>query len=661
MKMTGFQIQNYRCINDSGWIEIDDIDVIVGKNESGKTSLLKALWKFNPFRDEPYNLDREWPRGRRKDRSPEQPVATVEFTFIPDEIEELQEIDDSISGINGVRIVRNYKGTYIYEFLPHNPDSEHKLKWVISVIKEHMQELPDGVSGNFQNSYNTVLANFIQNVRENQGVQFAVQNVQQLKQEIQNCVQPNHAPDNNAVNQLHQRLDSAVKELQIDPPFQRAIDTVHEWLPVFIYMNDQTVFKGSAYLDQIQQRKRKNNMTDEDKTIIMIMEMAGLDFDEEVQKGNESDREQRMLDMSDASRTLTETIAHRWSQNPYVVQFNADGQHFITFVKGIDDKALVPLDERSLGFQWFFAFDMTFMYETDGEFENAIILLDEPGLHLHAAAQRDLLKRIKDYAQNNQLIYSTHLPFMIDFTRLDNIYVAEQRDEGARVHSEWATAGEDARFTLQAAMGLSWSHALFVGQFNLVVEGVTDFWYLTSISTMLQDAEESGIDESLVIIPVGGASKAAYISTILHGQELNVAVLLDSDKEGKTAYEQLVHNWILEQQHILMLGEILGLSYPCAIEDLFDEGYYLQWVHEAYKKELGSTKLKLKRGKQSIVDKVSEALQSQGIEHFNKGRVGKRIMKDLASKDLHELGDATVDNFKAVIEAINKIVSGWRE
>jgi AAA15 family ATPase/GTPase len=51
MKLTKFRTQDYRSIHDSDWVDIDDIAVIVGKNESGKTSLLKALWKLNPFHD----------------------------------------------------------------------------------------------------------------------------------------------------------------------------------------------------------------------------------------------------------------------------------------------------------------------------------------------------------------------------------------------------------------------------------------------------------------------------------------------------------------------------------------------------------------------------------------------------------------------------------
>lgn len=198
-------------------------------------------------------------------------------------------------------------------------------------------------------------------------------------------------------------------------------------LPTFIYMDDYRIFTGSAQLDQVQQRFKKNQATDEDYTIRLIMEQAGLDVDEEVEKGNAADREQRMLDMNDASLTLTNEIADRWSQKKYEIRFEADGQQLIMFVKDADSAALVPLEERSKGFQWFFSFDMLFMSETSGDFENSVILLDEPGLHLHAAAQRDLLDRMKEYAKENQLVYTTHLPFMVDFTRLDSIFICEEK------------------------------------------------------------------------------------------------------------------------------------------------------------------------------------------------------------------------------------------
>lgn len=665
MKLTAFRVENYRCILDSGWIDVDDITVIVGKNESGKTALLTALWKFKPFKREPYNLDREWPRGHRKDKSKDATVVTVRFDFIVDERAKIAEIDDSAKDITGVEIRCTYGGGYYYTFLPHNPNQEHDLRWVISVVEAHFGNGPENASDHFKQQYRPAVEAMIAEARNKGGSGYVVQEAQNFKGRLSQYISPDgnlQAQDNQAIQELHEAIDIAVKELSIEPPLRRAIDMAHEWLPTLIYMDDYKIFKGRAFLNDVKSHKDQNRLSDEDRTVMAIMEMSGLNLDEEFQKSQQVDKEQRMLDMNDASQTLTNLIANRWSQKKYEVMFQADGYHFITFVKDVDGKILVPLEERSKGFQWFFSFDMNFMYETNGEFENAIILLDEPGLHLHASAQRDLLTRMKAYAANNQLIYTTHLPFMIDFTRLDNIWIAEERGkDGTRVHKDWATADKDARFTLQAALGLSWSQSLFVGPYNLVVEGVTDFWYLTTISTILKDAGEVGLDDELVITPAGGASKAVYVATILRGQELDVTVLFDSDQEGKVAYEQLVHQWIIADKHALMLGQIIDVNHACALEDLFSETYYLAHVNEAYRKELGAQSLALApRQNLSIVQRVEEALVAKGIQHFNKGRVAKRIMNDLAKKGLADLPHETVDNYRKVFTTINQIVAAWR-
>lgn len=669
MKLKRFCVHNFRNIVDSGWIEIDDIITLVGKNESGKTSLLQALWKFNPFKEHAYSLDREWPRGRRKERSPEQVVLETEFEFDEEERAELAEIHESAASVTGVRIKKNYQGTFSYTFLPSQPADNHDIKWVVSVIKEKIGELAAGATDHFKNQYTPALEQFIEEVRENGGSAYAVENASAFKSKYAAFHHPNDPANNpqfkvdqQAIAALNTAMDAAVEELKTEPPLRRAIDTAHEWLPTFIYMDDYRIFTGTAQLDQVQQRFKKNQPTDEDYTIRLIMEQAGLDVDEEVVKGNAPDREQRMLDMNDASLTLTNEIAHRWSQKKYEIRFEADGQQLIMFVKDADSPALVPLEERSKGFQWFFSFDMLFMSETEGDFQNSVILLDEPGLHLHAAAQRDLLERMKAYSDANQLIYSTHLPFMVDFTRLDNIYICEEQPkEGVKVHQDWASAGKDARFTLQAALGLSWSQSLFVGKYNLVVEGVTDFWFLSTFSELLRQAGKAGLDEELVITPAGGASKVAYIGTILRGQELRVAVLLDSDPEGQTAYEQLVHQWILEDKHVLMLGPVLGAIGDRCLEDMFAEDYYLGFVHEAYRKELGKKKLMLEsKDSRPIVQRVQGSLQAAGIEVFNKGRVAKRIMKDLAGKSLEDLPPDTVDNFAKVIAEVNALVATWR-
>jgi len=668
MKLTKFRIQDFRSIQDSGWVDIDDIAVIVGKNESGKTSLLKALWKLNPFHDVDYNIDREFPSGRRKEKSPEKIVVTARFSLSTEEQQKLLAVHDSAKGVNEIEVKRNYKGTRLYSFFPVSPsNTERDIPWVVSQFDEQLVEPPSGFSDHFKNQYRPFIKAIRDEVANGGGCKRAITGCQEIRDEIPSFCHPNngyqhYATDQTALQKFNKVIDALKASIE-RPVLGHCVDLVHTWLPTFVYMDDYRIFSGAAQLDEVLERKEKNKLNKTDETLLTIMEMAELKIEDEVQKGGQEDKEQRMHDMSDASHTLTNLIAKNWSQKLYEVEFRSDGQHFVTWVKDVGQKGLVALEERSKGFQWYFSFDMMLMYETKGKFENSVILLDEPGLHLHAAAQQDLLKRLAAYAEKNQLIYSTHLPFMIDFTRLDNIYVCEEKGaDGTKVHKDWATADKDARFTLQAALGLSWSQSLFVGKYNLIVEGVTDYWFLTTISTMLKDAGQTGLDEHLVITPAGGASKVAYVGTILHAQKLNVAVLLDSDTEGDAAYKQLVNEWILKDKFVLRAGQILGVKENRALEDLFDEEYYLALTQAAYSAELAGKKLALKLpANLPLVERVGEALKQAGIAEFNKGRVAKRIMDDLAKKKISDLPTTTVNNFTKVITAINSIVQGWRK
>src|SRR5262245_5640935 len=51
MRLTKFKVENFRSVEDSGWIDADRVTALVGVNESGKTNLLLPLWKLNPARE----------------------------------------------------------------------------------------------------------------------------------------------------------------------------------------------------------------------------------------------------------------------------------------------------------------------------------------------------------------------------------------------------------------------------------------------------------------------------------------------------------------------------------------------------------------------------------------------------------------------------------
>ena len=446
-------------------------------------------------------------------------------------------------------------------------------------------------------------------------------------------------------------------------------ELIKGWIPMFIYMDDHRPFRGTAYLDQVHERGNSDHLTEEDNTFIMLLEMAGLSMEEEFQRAGAEDKEQRMLDMSDASSTLTSLLADHWSQRKYSVVFQADGYHVIAFVSDEVQPSLVPLEERSKGFQWFFSFDTTFLHETQGTFRNAVILLDEPGLHLHASAQRDLLTRMKAYAEGNQLIYTTHMPFMIDMERLDNIRAClESKNKGTTVSSDIYAADEHALFPLQAALGLSISQSLFIGPYNLVVEGVTDFWLISAMATIFQSRGLDTLDDRIVITPAGGASRAAYVATMLLGQKLNVVVLLDSDPAGESAAEQLIKDWIIRDRHVLLLGNILGHSHRAELEDIIPEEFYLRFLNAEYARELEGNdvdQVELEANKHpQLVDRVDAAFKARGLpknsegKAFNKGRVAKRMLTELPKINFEDLPEKMICNFSKLFEGIHRAMPG---
>ena len=658
MDLIAFRVCMYKGIIDSGWVDVNDLTVLVGKNESGKTSLLKALHKLNPYNPEPYEMTKEWPRARRKERSDEHIVCRAKFQLSDQEKFELSETTHIEKIPDIVEASRNYAGKLEIKFeeeLSLDESTPVEIDTTeIDAILDKLPKVRDNFSDEFKEYANECLneARHLANEKQFMELEQLVQKHTPLLNEKR--VQ-SHADSYRAELQFTKQylasLDQLVKNLPPLPSVESKVDDyLIKHLPTFIYMDDYRVFNGTAHLNDIKTRKDQDRLTEEDKTFLTILNLSELDLDILITlaQGSEEQLEERQYELSDGAATLTRTISGRFRQREYKLVYGLDDQFFFTFVTDDRDTGLIRLEQRSKGFQWFFSFDLMLMHETEGTLEGCVILLDEPGLHLHPEAQKDLLDRLEEYAKGNTLLYTTHLPFMIDLNHPDRVRVLKETENGIVVTTDFIESPPEAKFVLQAALGMNASQSFLVADRNLVVEGVDDYWVLTELSNLLQRDGKEGRPRDVLITPGGSASTAVHIATIMIGQNLDVVALFDSDDEGRRAQEKLDHNWLTQyketQTKTLLLGEAVGACGDFALEDLFPKNFITDIVKKVYSRQLAAASVDeiTLRGEDILWKKIKRFMEDHGIEGINKGPIAKELRNKLSDmKDVSELPEGT--------------------
>jgi predicted ATP-dependent endonuclease of OLD family len=257
MDLKAFRVRMYKGILDSGWVDIDSLTVLVGKNESGKTSLLKALHKLNPYESDPYEMVKEWPRGLRTERSEEHVVCVARFQLSDQEKSELTEITHIEKIPDIVEASRNYSGKLEIKFeeelsldesIPVEIDTTE-----IDAILDKLPKVRDNFSDEFKKYADECLNEARRLASENQFIELE-QLVQTHKPLLKEKRVQSHADSYRVelrfTKQYLAGLDQLVQNL---PPLlsvqSKVDDYLIEHLPTFIYMDDYRAFSGTAHLD----------------------------------------------------------------------------------------------------------------------------------------------------------------------------------------------------------------------------------------------------------------------------------------------------------------------------------------------------------------------------------------------------------------------------
>ncbi|MCH0759369.1 AAA family ATPase [Klebsiella pneumoniae] len=448
-------------------------------------------------------------------------------------------------------------------------------------------------------------------------------------------------------------LEDTLNEISNDSTrAQRAREWILTKIPVFVMVDEYPELNGHHQMAEYNNRKQQGKLTNADINFEKLCKVAGIDPAELTANRNNSDVRNQLVNRAGA--VVTTEIRRLWQDKPLKIRFNVDSDYFDTYVSDSNNAydVEVNLDERSRGFKWFFSFYITFFADTKGgSAENAIILLDEPGLYLHAKSQADLLNHLtNDF--DNQIIYTTHSPFLVPIKNISDIKtVSIAEDKGTTVTND-PSGDSTTLFPLQAALGYDIAQSLFIGSHNLIVEGVTDFWYLSTISDVLTSVGRKGLNSKITITPAGGAQRVSYMVSLLSSQNLNVVVLLDDEKQSRETSTELQQQGMLTRKNVIFVSDALESKRDeCDIEDLFNRETFLQMVDESY--DLKPATLKLNDKIPRIVKQIESAF-SADKKHFVKAKPARAFMNRMKDGDNQILSKEELDRFEKLFDLINK-------
>ena len=669
MKLTHVRVQNYRCIRDTGWFKIEQAKtILVGPNEAGKTAVLEALHRinsppqvkgFDPLRDYPrklYNADIQ----SQKLSPGEIPVASACFELEPDDIAELP---DGF-GSTGYRCTRYLDNGFTHtleggpEVVVFSEEIRKDLKRLATYVDSHTAEGQEDVEPRHGAELDDVIADWQVGATKIAGDSAA--ELQSWLDSIIDLVDENET----AQDKRHTRLLTYTRI-----PEQRAavLDQLKSRLPVFVYFNDYFRVRPNLHLRRFAKRVEQKLLDDDryDYGNLCLLKLLGFnarklaDLGDAPDPGNDReafDRYRSQLDERDimlnaASVRLTGEIRSIWNPDQNraeadTVLIQADGQYLKVVIED-EFGVQIEVDQRSAGFQWLLSFFIVFFAEAQDAHANAILLLDEPGLSLHGLKQREFRKTLSRLAEGNQTIYTTHSPFLVGPEELDLVRVVEMtnRDDGTKVHTSVTASDPAALLPLQEALGYDLAQSLFAQQRNLVLEGLTDFWYFEATGQLLRDAGLADLDQKIALLPANTAGKVVYFATILHANNLKVAALLDSDNAGDQAAKQktLVHT--LGNRNILRTGDVCpGKIRKPEIEDLLRDTLVAMG-----RSELGwdVTEIATRQPTRPIAD-----IFAAEIDDFSKYRLAKAYLRWTRE---HSAADLTEDERTSWAELIKRV------
>ena len=636
MKLTNVKIEKYKSFETVQSFAVDqDVTILVGKNESGKTAALESLAKTNYFSaDESFkfNATHDYPRkGHVKYKKSGRVDAAVKATYVLEDLE-IKAIEEELGA--GVIASRELSITTKYD----------------NDITVSMPEVKtEACLNHFCKLHGIKL----------KALRFdAIPTKENIQEKLENLKEKSSGADTETKDEITLKSIAVLQALQnlfVDLNWKDWLDAhiwknyFKRWLPKFMYFDEYYELPFRIDIKYLSSNPPRN---EGEKTAKALLDLAGVETRELVSANN---FENFVAELESTSSDITQHIFEYWKNNTGLrVQFQVEPhpQDKYLNIRVWSDKhqMSLPLSNRSKGFNWFFSFIVWFSRIQEDKSNDYILLLDEPGLNLHAAAQSDLLNFIEDLCSEYKIIYTTHSPFMVPSGKLERVRTIYEGKNGSEISEAIQQKDPDTLFPLQAALGYDIAQNLFINKKNLLVEGPSDLIYLTMMSALLEAGGKEGLKHDITIVPVGGLDKVTSFISLLRGQKLILVCLLDSftDQKGKKRLEDLVMQKIIKEKDILFFDEFSSLEGDVAdLEDLLEKTEYLNFFNSAFS-EVDDIK-SVPEGSRPIIPQINVILGKSRFNHYRPASVANA--QGLKAEDFSK---ETLTRFENVFKTVNK-------
>ena len=625
MRLLRYKVNKFRSVKGTDWIDIDELACFVGVNESGKTNLLLPLWKFNPA-DKATEIDLllDYPR------------------------DEYSELDDEASG----------------------RENEHFIEVVFELDDAEVESIESA----FQASISEKKAEDTQGDEE--GDAGSTTEIEPFGITKQLLIKKDYK-ERFYVYLIDEKGEPKSDDIESDIG-EKAFAAICDLIPRFVYYSEYGNLDSDLYLPHVKENlARIKDLTGKERmkarTLKILFSHLKLDPDEILTLGVENtpnnnpaqktqeqieaesrNKQERYAKLDSAGTRLTKQFREWWSQGNYIFNFNADGYYFRIFVSDDERPEKIELESRSKGLQWFFSFFLVFLAESKDAHKNCVLLLDEPGLSLHPNAQTDLIRFFNQLSDTNQLIYTTHLPFLVDHNNLDKVKAVYTVNGLTRISNDLSKADKERKAIqpVNAAIGISASQSLLVGCDIVIVEGVSDQFYLTMIKNHLIAKNKFAPKREMVFIPIGGVKGVKPVVSILQGSQSTLPfALFDSDTAGKQAQTSLKKGFYSSDKDKVLETDTYSGKSGSEIEDLIPMGLLVDCFDRLFRTEDGLDESAIDAAN-PIVPQLEQFAEENQLDLENQLGWKVELSKRVKQKFSGELSDEVEKSWIKLFEAL---------